>query len=79
MASSRNTARMFTAARSPLAIGLNARPVSEAVVRRPKPAPRAVSGMTVPAAVYAAVVAVPIAIPNSMVPGNNTPVLPART
>ena len=49
--SSTNTARRLVAPRIPLTIGLSARPVSEAVVSRPNPAPRAVPGITLLAAV----------------------------
>ena len=45
-ASRTNTARMLVAARKPLTIGLSARPTSDAVVRSPKPAPRAEAGIT---------------------------------
>src|SRR5437868_14967742 len=56
---------MDVAPSSPLTIGLSARPMSDEVVSRPKPAPRALAGITLPAAVYAAVMPAPIATPNT--------------
>ena len=66
-ASRMKTARMLVAPSIPLTTGLTARPTSEAVVSKPKPAPLAPDGMTVVAAVYAAVVAAPIPRPNTAV------------
>ena len=49
--SSTNTARRLSVPSSPQMIGLEARPTSDPVDSRPKPAPRACAGMIAPAAV----------------------------
>ena len=42
---------MLVAPSSPLAMGLSATPVRDAVLMNPKPVPRALAGITAPAAV----------------------------
>src|SRR6266545_8174262 len=62
----RNTARMLVPPSAPAMNGLLAMPTSDALVSTPKPAPCARGGITLPAALYDAVIAAPIPAPTSV-------------
>src|SRR5690349_3724691 len=56
---------MLRPAMTPATNGLIAIPTSDALVRTPNPVPWAAAGMTVPAALYDAVIAAPMPTPNN--------------
>src|SRR5262249_24059688 len=61
--STKNTARMLVPPSAPATNGLLAMPMSDALVRTPKPVPCAPAGITLPAALYDAVIAAPMPMP----------------
>ena len=61
---------------SPATNGLLAMPTSDALVSTPKPVPCAPGGITLPAALYAAVIAAPMPMPNSADAAHITQMLP---